>query len=217
MRALERFAPLTGALFVALAVATFIVVGDNAPDVDDPLPDVVRYWSDNDGEEMAGAIMGAYASVLLLWFAGVTRSALRLVEGETGRLSATAFGGLVIAAGGVLVNSAIEFAAADSAGEVSPQTTQALSVLYSDFFFPIIAGFAVFLLAAGLVMVRAGALTSWPGWIAIFLGVVSLSPIGFFGVLGALAWVLAFSIMLFMRGAPAMPGPRPAEPGPPPG
>jgi hypothetical protein len=94
--------------------------------------------------------------------------------------------------------------------------TLTLSALQADFFFPLAIGFSVFLLASGLAMVRGLMLPSWPGWVALVLGVLAVTPAGFFAALAALAFILAMSIMLFMRGAPNMPGPRTTGPIPPP-
>jgi len=95
--------------------------------------------------------------------------------------------------------------------------TQTLSVLQADFFFPVAIGFSVFLLASGLAMVRGVTFRSWPGWVALVLGVLAVTPAGFFAILGGLAWIVGISVMLFVRGeGPVVPGPHAAEPMPPP-
>jgi hypothetical protein len=47
------------------------------------------------------------------------------------------------------------------------------------------------------------ALPVWLGWIALLIGVVTVTPIGFFGFLATLAWVLIVSILMVMREARA--------------
>jgi hypothetical protein len=87
--------------------------------------------------------------------------------------------------------------------------------MQAGFFFPLSIGFSVFLLASGLAMVRGAMLPAWPGWVAIALGVLAVTPGGFFAILGMLAWVAAISVMLFMRGeSPTMPGAGQALPPP---
>ena len=86
--------------------------------------------------------------------------------------------------------------AADTSGDVPAQVTWTLSVLQADFFFPLAVGFAVFLLASGLALLRGAAFPDWPGWVALVLGLICLTPGGFFGVLGGLAWILGISVML---------------------
>ena len=188
----ERFAPLTGVVFVVLVIVSFILSGD-LPDADEETGEVVEFWSDNDTELIVGALLGAIAALFFLWFAGSLRSALRVAEGGTGRLSAVAYGaGLVIVAG-VAISAALQFAGADTAGDVPPEVTQTISVVSFDFFFPFSVGVAGLLFSSGLVALRAGAL---PGW---------------------LAWVLVVSVLLYRRQATtaeaaAPPPPRAAPP-----
>jgi hypothetical protein len=214
---LERFAPLTGVVFI-IAVVVLLFLSDELPDADDPRHEVVSYWTENDDKEIAVTIIGAWATVFFVWFAASLRSALRLAEGGTGRLSSISFAGALILAAGLLVGLSIEFAAADSVGDVPAEVTHTLSVLSAEFFFPIAAGFLLFLVASGLAIGRTRALPVWLGWAAIVLGVVSLTPIGFAGFIGGLIWILIASILLFRRGERPVAGTRePAPAGAPPG
>ena len=214
MRGLERFAPLTGLLFVVFVIISTIVVGET-PSADDGAAKAVGYWADNKDEVIAGAIIAAFSTVFMLWFAGVWRAVLAASEGPGSRLASTAFGGLLVAAIGWSALYTFGFIAADTSGDVPTQVTWTLSVLQADFFFPLAVGFAVFLLASGLALLRGAAFPNWPGWVALVLGLICVTPGGFFGVLGGLAWILGISVMLFMRGAPTMPRAA-AEPMPPP-
>jgi hypothetical protein len=216
MRGLERFAPLAGVAFVVLVIVA-VIVGGETPAADDPIEEVVDYWNDNQDQAIVASILAALSTVFFLWFAGVLRAALAAAEAPPARLANTAFGGAVVGAAGWSMLIGFTFVAADTAGEVEPQVTQTLSALQAQFFFPLAIGFAVFLLANGVAMVRSGMLPSWPGWAAIVLGIVALTPAGFFAIVVMLAWVAAMSVMLFMRGEPpTMPGPRTAEAVPPP-
>jgi len=210
MRGLERFAPLTGVLFV-LFVIVAVIVGGETPSADDPIAEVVEYWNDNKDQAIVSSIIAAISTVFLLWFAGVLRAVLAAAEGPPARLANTAFGGAVIGAVGWLLLIGFTFVAADTAGDVAPQVTQTMSVLQADLFFPLSVGFAVFLLASGLAIVRSGALPSWTGWVALVLGVVALTPAGFFAMIVMLAWVLAISVMLFQRSTPAPPASAPGQ------
>jgi hypothetical protein len=215
MRGLERYAPLTGVLFVVFVIISTIVVGET-PSADDGAAKAVGFWAANKDEVIAGAIIAAFSTVFMLWFAGVWRATLAVSEGPGSRLATTAFGGLVVAAIGWSALFTFGFIAADTSGDVPAQVTWTLSVLQADFFFPIAIGFAVFLLASGLALLRGAAFPNWPGWVALVLGLICVTPGGFFGILGGLAWILGISIMLFMRGAPTAPGaPAGAPLGPP--
>ncbi len=205
MRGLERYAPLTGLLFVVLVIAA-VIVGGESPGANDRIGDVIKYWRDNDDKAIAASIIAAYSAVALLWFAGVWRATLAAAEGVPARLANTAFAGAIVAVVGWSMLIAFNFMAAETVGDVTPQVTQTFSALQADFFFPLAIGVAVFLLASGLAMVRGAMLPAWPGWVALVLGLLAVSPGGFFAILGMLAWVAAISIMLFMRGeSPTMP------------
>jgi hypothetical protein len=200
MRGLERFAPLAGLLFVLLIVVA-VIVGGETPGADDSLQKVIDYWNDNKDQNIVASIIAAIATVPFLWFAGVLRSVLAAAEGLPTRLASTAWGGAILTAAGWLMIVGFNFVAADTAGDVAPAVTQTFSVLQADFFFPLAIGASVFLLASGLAIVRSGALPSWLGWAALVLGVVALTPGGFFAILLMLLWIVVVSVMLFQRGS----------------
>jgi hypothetical protein len=197
-RGLERFAPLTGVLFVALIVLA-IVIGGETPDNDDSQQAIVEFWRDNDDAQIWSNVIGAWATVFFLWFAASLRSALRRAEGGPARLSTLSFGGAVVAAVGLLSALSLNFAVADSVGDVPASVTQTLTVLSNGFFFPIAAGYAVFFLAVGVLSVRTRMLPVWLGWVTVLLGVVCLTPVGFFALLLGLVWIVLVSVLLYRR------------------
>jgi hypothetical protein len=215
-KGLERFAPLTGVLFFVIVIVGIVVMGDDGPDTKDTATKVVEYYEDNDSKVMISSALEALAAVVLVWFAASVRERIVRVEPGTGRLGAIAFAGGVIAAVGLAIDGAIQFATAESAGEITPEATQALNALWSNFFFPMIVGVALLLLAAGLASIRHGALPKALGWIAIVLGVVAITPIGFVSAIGAVLWIGATGLILFLRqdavGSGAAPPPGPEAP-----
>jgi hypothetical protein len=219
-RALERYAPLTGLAFFILAFVSFILSNDS-PDSDDGPVKVISYWSSHDSKEIASAIVATFAVLFLVWFMASVRSAILRVEGGSGRLATLTFAGGVIAATALVVSNAFEFATAESVGDVPPTVTQTLSVIYADFWFPIVLGFGLMMLAAGLAGIRYGWLPAWAAWVTIVLGVLSFTPIGFFALLATIIWIGVVSIVLFLgesRAAPTAPAaPEPAGRVPPPG
>ena len=77
-------------------------------------------------------------------------------------------------------------------------------------------GMGAFLLGAGIASIRGGVLSTWIGWAAVVIGVLAVTPVGFFAFLAGLAWVLVVSILLAREPAEAgaaAPPPRPPEPG----
>jgi Domain of unknown function (DUF4386) len=197
-RGLERFAPLTGVVFVALIVLA-IVIGGETPDNDDSQQAIVEFWRDNDDAQIWSNIIGAWATVFFLWFAASLRSVLRRGEEGPARLSTLSFGGAVVAAVGLLSALSLNFAVADSVGDVPASVTQTLTVLSNGFFFPIAAGYAVFFLAVGVLCVRTRMLPVWLGWLTVLLGIVCLTPVGFFALLLGLVWIVLVSVLLYRR------------------
>jgi hypothetical protein len=126
---------------------------------------------------------------------------LRRAEPGPGGLSAVVFGGAILAAVGAASFASFNFALADAADEETfePAAAQALNILNGDFFFPIAVGFAAFFIAAGITILRTGGLARWLGWIALVIGIVAATPVGWFAFLVGLAWILAVSVMLAMR------------------
>ena len=83
--------------------------------------------------------------------------------------------------------------------------TQTLSVLYSEFFLIFAVGVRRTVPRDRTRDARTGVLPTWLGWVTFLIGVLSITPIGFFAFpLGAL-WVIVTSILLFQKGAPAAP------------
>jgi hypothetical protein len=213
-RGLQRLAPLTGVVFVALIVLA-IIIGGETPDNDDSRQAIVEFWSDNDDAQIWSNIIGAWATVFFLWFAASLRSALRRGEEGPGRLSTLSFGGAVVAAVGLLSALSLNFAVADSVGDVPASVTQTLTVLSNGFFFPIAAGYALFFLAVGVLAVRIRILPVWLGWVTVVLGIVCLTPVGFFALLLGLVWILIVSVLLYRRETGPAERPTPADPAPP--
>jgi hypothetical protein len=205
-----RYAPLSGLVAVAILVVSIIVTGFDSVDSNDSTVKVVKFWHDNDGQQVAGAFLGALSTVPLLWFLGSLRSAFRTAEGGTGRLSAIAYAGGIVLVAFAAVDSSIQFATAESVGDVPPAVTQTLSVLYNDFFLGFPVGVGTLLLASSLVILRTRFLPVWLGWVALVLGIVSLTPVGFFAFFVVLAWIAVVSVLLFQQQSPPSPAPAPA-------
>jgi hypothetical protein len=194
--------PLTGAVFVLLFVASFIVVGE-APSADDPVDEIVSFYTESDTEVTIGSLLGALGAVLFLFFVSTLRSYLRTAEGGTGWLSNVAFAGGIVASVGMLIFAGLGFTLADSSDALDPAATQAINALSFDLFFPAAGGILTLLVASGLLSIRTGALPRWLGWAALVIAVAIFTPVGFVAFLASVAWVLVVSIVLVRGGTPA--------------
>jgi hypothetical protein len=210
------FAPLTGVLFVALAVLAFVVSGET-PGTEDSPQEVLNFYVENDSDQIWAAALLGWGATAFLFFLGVLTSALRAVEGAIGRFSAVAFAGGVVLAVGMLAFAGFTFALGDVADDgLTPEAAQTLNALNSDFFFPVAAGTATLMLATGIVIISARILPTALGWIALLIGVAAITPVGFFAFLLFLVWTLIVSVLLW-RAAAAPPAAPPAPPPAPPG
>jgi hypothetical protein len=192
------WAPLTGLAFIVLAAAAFVVSGE-PPDIDEPVQKIVDFYVDNKDEQMVGAILEALAATLFVFFAGVLRRALRDAEGDRGILSAVAFAGAIIFATGLAFDATLTFALAETADDIDPAAVQALAALWQNDFVPFAVGLQLFLLGTGLSLVRHGALPKWIGWLAILVGLIAVTPIGFAAFFGTAILVLIMSVLMTMR------------------
>jgi hypothetical protein len=86
-------------------------------------------------------------------------------------------------------------------------------LLENDFFLPILVGFALFGMLTGLAVVVGRILPKWMGWVMFVFGLACLAgPVGFFGLLATLLWVLVAGIWMVKQGPPVTEGvTRPAE------
>jgi hypothetical protein len=185
--------PLTGVAFVALLVLSF-AIGGEPPDADSPVQEIVDHYVDNKDAILASTLVGGIAAVFLVFFANHLRSLMR----EAPTSAPILVGAGIIAVGGG-IDMTISFALAEAAEDVDPTAVQALQALWDNDFMPIAIGIVIFLIASGLAIVRTGALPKWWGWIAVAIGVIGMTPIGFAAFMGSLVWVLVTSVMLAVR------------------
>ena len=190
--------PLTGVAFVLLLIAS-IAVGGEPPEAGDGAGEVASFYNDDSSSIQFGAAITGWAAIMLVFFAGSLRSVLRKAEGEGGTLSLVAFAGAVIIAVGGALDATLLFAMAEAADKIEPAQLQTIQAIWDNDFLPLAVGSAVFLLASGLSIVRHGALAPWLGWVAVVLGVIGVTPIGFIGSLLGAVWIVVVSVMLALR------------------
>jgi hypothetical protein len=115
------------------------------------------------------------AGIAFLWFLGSLRSHLMKAEGDTGRLSAVAFGGGI--AGGVVysigisISSALAFGIAQSA---PAELTDAFSDLATHLYNGSAFAFFVLVLATTLVSGRTKVFPAWLGWLGWLVALLTL-------------------------------------------
>lgn len=197
---IAQFAPLAGLAFVVLAVASFAIEG-GTPSTKDSPNEVVEFYEDNDAQVKVASAVAAVAGVAAVLFAVRMGGAIRGRSGS-GLLATAAVGGGVIAAAGIGVDAGLRWALADTAGEITPEATQALFGLWDSFFWPIHAGVAILALAASLGSLDNKLFPAWLAGLGVLAGVLAFIPVEavlFTGVLGIALWVVIASVLLFRQ------------------
>ena len=206
-------APLLGLLFVVLTIVSFAVFGDEPPGEGSGAQKVVDFYVDNKDQLMTGAIIQALAASAFVFFAGYLRQVLRDASGGRSFLPSVVLAGATIFATGTAIDATITFTQAETAGEVNPVANETLNALWHNDFVPMALGLLIFLLAAGIAIVRTGVLPKWLGFIAILLAVFVMTPLWFVGLIGGALLIVIMSVMLALRERAAGTGGPAAGPG----
>lgn len=202
---LRRLAPLSGIAFAVLLAVTFFATSE-PPGQHDSGAQVIAHYRDHHGSAMVGAYCGFLAVVFFVFFVGSLRTYFRDREGGEG-LSAVALAGAVMLGTGGAIFSGLEWALAETRNSIDPAAAEAINVLSNNLFWPFEAGLVIFAIAIGLTIVRTAALPKWLGWVMIVIGVVGLTPVGFFGFLLSLIWAVIVAILVYRDSGEAA-GPR---------
>ncbi|HLE98607.1 MAG TPA: hypothetical protein VI540_01830 [Gaiellaceae bacterium] len=208
----DRWAPLTGIVFVALVVVTFFLPAASPPTLDDPASDVVAWFEEHETALLANGYISGLALVFLVWFlASLYR---RLRDGGEARLGVVALGGgLVLATFALIAVSLQQYLAWGLATDLDEETVRVLWVLWAGglgwgFPLAILAG------ATALSAFKSGVFPLWYGAVGaiaalwFLVGSAAYASSGFFSPTGAfqwigflvfLVWVLVTSVLMLMR------------------
>jgi hypothetical protein len=197
----EALVPLTGLLFIALLFASFAVAGE-PPEASEDVGEIVDHYADNKDAIIVSSFLFSGAAVSLVFFGGYLRRVLGDAAGPGSILPGLVLTGASIVAVGGAIDATISLSLAEAADDIEPAAVQALQALWDNDFIPIAVGMLIFLISAGISVVRSGALPKWLGWAAIVLAVIGFTPIGFVAFLGTALWILIVSVMLAVRGRP---------------
>jgi hypothetical protein len=195
---MQRLTAIGGLVFVALVVASIIVV-PNPPDSHAGAAKVVTFFH---AHKTAAAVSGhlillaVVVGVVFFWY---FRTLIASTP-EAKNFATVGFAGALIFAVSGGVASAALYALNDVTGHAEPSTIQTLSLLQGD-----ISGFigepgiALFLLASSIAIIRGVArLPHWVGWLGLVLGIATLTGLGLgFPALGL--WLIISCITMLVR------------------
>jgi hypothetical protein len=205
----EQLAPLTGVGFVLLFLAGALLV--NKYEYLPPASELQEFFSDNATRLQIAAYIGVVSAAFLIWFAGSVRHSLRPYEGDTGRLSAVAFGGGATSGALVALAFSVLFVGAARGGNEGGISVDAAVVFY-DLYGTVVGSalpvaMAVLIGATAVVVFRTRAWPAWLAWVSAVLALGSVSPIAYIFIGIDLLWVLVVSILLYARGRAEVPAP----------
>jgi hypothetical protein len=212
----ERVGAATGIAFVVFLVASFAVIPDSPPALDDPVGKIKSFYVDNSSSFQASVYLTGIAAFFFLWFLGTLGSALSRAEAGVARVSRIVYPAGAVTLALALVNAAVaDVLATRAAADADQAVIRALydlqAFVISFVAFPI----AALVAATSIVSHRTGLLPPLVTWLGFLLvpawllsGVAVLAETGAFSPTGAyglivllvwLAWVLALSASLLRR------------------
>ena len=206
----ERWATLSGALAVPFWVASVALIstkvkGSKGPEI------LTHYQQHSDGILAAG-LLWAIGTLLFIWFLGSLRSALRVAEGGTGRVSSVAFAGGVVSASAFFAFVTLIAGAAFHPDQSTPEVTRAINDLAVVSAGPALAGLTALFAASAKVAFRHGAFSPAIGWLLALAAFAQLFAVGAMltdsgafagdGVLGFALPIVGFAVaILVLSGA----------------
>jgi hypothetical protein len=207
---------LSGIAFAALFVVGWFTTGGLTPHYSAPDRDWIKWARDNQWNGRISGFLMLLAGFVFLYFMGAIRSVLGRAE-SPGRgpvqLARVAFGGALTGMAGMAMASVILAAASSNGDDVNPVVSKAVAAAAGGPFLVSAMGFAAFLMAAGLLTLRAGVFARWTGIVALigavcflltFLTVIDGTTDGsafgyafFPAILSLVIWTIATSVATY--------------------
>jgi hypothetical protein len=201
MNRLVRIVPLTGVAYLVLEIAGNGSIG-NFPDSNTPIAKLIPFYADHHANIARGGFLLHYAALALALF-------LVAIWGRARQVGVHSF-----VSGALLVGAAVTVAAAFAEasvystlgflgaheGVVTPAALQAWHVNGAGGGATTgNGGLMIALLAISAAAIASNALPRWLGWSALPLGLVQLTPLGFFAGLVFCLWAAVAGIYMTAR------------------
>jgi len=203
---LHRLLPLSGVVFLVLAIAGFMIAGDT-PRSDASAEKVAAFYADNYSNGVAASYVLAWAAPFLVLFGTVVGTTFWRAgtDNAVPVFPIVLISGAAIAATGFLAAGALHFAVSEGAKHhYSAQTLHGLSALDQDAQVIFTGGLGILLLGAAGVLIPRPGLYRWLGWTGLPLAVGIYLPfgVGLIAVALTVIWIATLSILLAARGRP---------------
>jgi hypothetical protein len=196
---LSKWGPASGVLSAVLIAIAFFA-GPNSPGDNATGAQVISWYGSHHTADFATDLIAGLAVVFLVLFAV---SLARQVRTGDRWLAYGAMGGAIFGGVGLLTSIGFDTILAQDHSHLTIASAQTLSLLENDFFLPILVGFALFGILAGLATVVGRILPRWMGWVMFAFGLACLAgPAGFFALLAVALWALVAGIWMVKQGPP---------------
>jgi hypothetical protein len=199
---LSKWGPLAGTVSALLVVVSLATGNSNTPGDNATAAQVIRFYTANHTHRTVSDFLIGITMLFLVLFAVQLPRHVR--RGERW-IANGAIAGAVWAAIGFVILVSFDLLLALDYKDLTPSSAQTLNLLENDFALPLIIGFGLFGILAGLAVVAGRILPLWMGWVLFAVGIVALvPPISWFAILATMLWVLIASIWLVVQGPPAV-------------
>jgi hypothetical protein len=199
---LSKWGPLAGTISALLLVVTLATGGNSTPGDNATAAQVIKYYTDNHTHRAVTDYLIGLTMLFLVIFAVTLPRHVRRGERwiATGAIAGALWTGI-----GFVVLSGFDLVLAIDYKDLTPASAQTLNLLENDFALPVVIGFGLFGILAGLAVVTGRILPVWMGWVLFAIGIVCLvPPVSWFAFLGTMLWVLIASIWMVRQGPPAV-------------
>ena len=203
---LARWAALGGVLYVVLFVIGTILLYSGAPDSGSSPAKIIAYYSKASHRDRInfGWVIGGLGVFFFLWFLGALRRWVqRLEEGDGFFTGLATIGGVVyatLAFAALAINAGVRTMSDDTFHHtVYPGLLHAADDASYILHATGGAGAATMIIATSVAAMRAGAWPKWAGWLGIVAAILGLASILFFTQIAIAIWIVAVSLMLFLR------------------
>jgi hypothetical protein len=204
-RSWQRWAPLTGVVFVVLMIVGFAIAG-SSPSTDDSNAKIARYLakSSNQDRNVVAFFIVLLAMLFLVAFFASLRARLVRAEGNVNRLSSLAFGAGVISTTLLVTAIAIFVSPIFTAGDadafsIDPGIYRVTQDLGYEIWVAstVVATLAIWATAA--ISRQTGMLPGWFVWFSVVAGVITLFAVFFFPIFVYWLWIAVTSVLLSLR------------------
>ena len=205
----DKFLAIAG----ILAGIVFVIAGfhNDPPGVSAGADARVQWWNDHDTTMAIAGFGSAYFAVLMAFFATGVRRLLRSGEAGESTYSTAALAGGVLVASGAILQSLLTLSSLEAADKKQDQVVTTLAFLGDFAWLPLIAGFAVFYLAAGLGGLRTATLPKWLSIVTIVLGAACvLGPTGIAAWFATPLWLIVVGVLMLRGSGSTAPAASPA-------